>query len=181
MRRGTQLPECLQDYLQNYCDTRQLGGVDQTEYGKKVKNQIGRKTDIKMYCWGAIQRDNGKIILQPLDKPGKQPDPRCFGPAGQGEVLPPFCFDLLQELLMDPPRRPGAVRGTVKPWPGGSRGLLGPRPPRHLERPAAAAAPARAVAAAGSRSVILLWQHVQSGAQSTTGGRGAGSQDCRIL
>ena len=51
---------------------------------------------------------------------------------------------------MDPPRRPGAAGGTVKPWPGGSRGLLGPRPPRHLERSPAAAAPAGAVAAAGS-------------------------------
>ena len=29
---------------------------------------------------------------------------------------------------MDPPRRPGAAGGTVKPWPGGSRGLPGPRP-----------------------------------------------------
>ena len=91
---GTQLPECLQDYLQNSCDTHQLGGVDvvceidETEYGTKVKNQIGRKTDIKMDCSGAIQRDNGKIILQPFDKPGKQPDPCRFGPAGKEEVLP---------------------------------------------------------------------------------------------
>ena len=76
---------------------------------------------------------------------------------------------------MDPPRRPGAARGTVKPWSGGSRGLLGPRPPRHMEPPPAAAAPAGAVAAAGSRSVMLLWQHVQSGAQSTTDGQGAGA------
>ena len=92
-----------------------------------------------------------------------------------GESRGGVFFDLLQELLMDPPRRPGAAGGTVKPWPGGSRGLLGPRPPRHLERPPAAAAPAGAVAAAGSRSVMLLWQHVQSGAQSTTGGQGAGA------
>ena len=41
---GTQLRECLWDYLQNYCDTRQLGGVDvvceidETEYGRKMKN-----------------------------------------------------------------------------------------------------------------------------------------------
>ena len=90
-------------------------------------------------------------------------------------------FDLLQELLMDPPRRPGAAGGTVKPWPGGSRGLLGPRPPRHLERPPAAAAPAGAVAAAGSRSVMLLWQHVQSGAQSITGGQGAGACRAKCL
>ena len=55
---------------------------------------------------------------------------------------------------MDPPRRPGAAGGTVKPWPGGSRGLPGPRPPRHLEWLPAAAAPAGAVAAAGGRSVV---------------------------
>ena len=55
---------------------------------------------------------------------------------------------------MDPPRRPGAAGGTVKPWPGGSRGLPGPRPPRHLEWLPAAAAAAGAVAAAGGRSVV---------------------------
>ena len=55
---------------------------------------------------------------------------------------------------MDPPRRPGAAGGTVKPLPGGSRGLPGPRPPRHLEWLPAAAAPAVAVAAAGSHSVV---------------------------
>ena len=57
---GTQLHECLHDYLQNYCDTRQVGGVnvvceiDETEYGRKMKNQLGHKTDIKIDCWGAI-------------------------------------------------------------------------------------------------------------------------------
>ena len=57
---------------------------------------------------------------------------------------------------MDPPRRTGAAGGTVKPWPGGSRGLPGPRPPRHLEWLPAAAAPAGAVAAAGGRSVVPI-------------------------
>ena len=47
----------------------------------------------------------------------------------------------------------------MKPWPGGGRGLLGPRPPRHMQQPPAAAAPAGAVAAAGSRSVLSLWRH----------------------
>ena len=56
---------------------------------------------------------------------------------------------------MDPPRRPGAAGGTVKPWPGGSQCLPGPRPPRHLEWLPAAAAPAGAVAAAGVHSVVL--------------------------
>ena len=65
-----------------------------------------------------------------------------------------FFFDVLQIFVMDPPRRPGAAGGTVKPWPGGSRGLPGPRPPRHLEWLPAAAAPAGAVAAAGGRSVV---------------------------
>ena len=55
---------------------------------------------------------------------------------------------------MDPPRRPGFAGGTVKPWPGGSRGLPGPRPPRHLEWMPAAAAPAGAVAAAGGCKVV---------------------------
>ena len=64
-----------------------------------------------------------------------------------------FFFDVLQNLVMDPPRRPGAAGGTVKPWPGGSRGLPGPRPPRHMEWLPAAAAPAGAAAAAGSHSV----------------------------
>ena len=54
---------------------------------------------------------------------------------------------------MDPPRRSGAAVGTVKPWPGGSRGLSGPRPPRHFEWQPATAAPAGAVAVAGSRRV----------------------------
>ena len=57
---------------------------------------------------------------------------------------------------MDPPRRPGAAGGTVKPWPGGSRGLPGPRPPRYLEWLPAAAAPAGAVAAAGGCSVVPI-------------------------
>ena len=56
---------------------------------------------------------------------------------------------------MDPPRRPDAWGGTVKPWPGNSQGLPGLRPLRHLERLPAAAVPAGAVAAAGSRSVVL--------------------------
>ena len=65
-----------------------------------------------------------------------------------------FFFNVLQIFVMDPPRRAGAAGGTVKPWPGGSRGLPGPRPPRHLEWMPAAAAPAGAVAAAGGRSVV---------------------------
>ena len=91
---GTQLRECLWDYLQNYCDTRQLGGVDvvceidETEYGRKMKNQIGHKTDIKLDCWEAIQRDNGKIVLEPFEKPGRQPGTRRFRPARKDEVLP---------------------------------------------------------------------------------------------
>ena len=64
-----------------------------------------------------------------------------------------FFFDVLQNLVMDPPRRPGAAGGTVKPWPGGSRGLPGPRPPRHMEWLPAAATPAGAAAAAGGHSV----------------------------
>ena len=64
-----------------------------------------------------------------------------------------FFFDVLQIFVMDPPRRPGAAGGTVKPWPGGSRGLPGPRPPRHLEWLPAAAAPAGAAAAAGGHSM----------------------------
>ena len=60
----------------------------------------------------------------------------------------------LQDFVMDPPRRPGAAGGTVKPWPGGSRGLPGPRPPRHLEWLPAAAAPAGAVAAADGHSGV---------------------------
>ena len=64
-----------------------------------------------------------------------------------------FFFDVLQIFVMDPPRRPGAAGGTVKPWPGGSRGLPGPRPPRHMEWLPAAAAPAGAAAAAGGHSV----------------------------
>ena len=47
-----------------------------------------------------------------------------------------------------------AAGGTVKPWPGGSRGLPGPRPPRHLQWLPAAGA----VAAAGSRSVVPIRQ-----------------------
>ena len=65
-----------------------------------------------------------------------------------------FFFDVLQIFVMDPPRRPSAAGGTVKPWPGGSRGLPGPRPPWHLEWLPAAVAPAGAVAAAGGRSVV---------------------------
>ena len=49
-------------------------------------------------------------------------------------------------------RRPDS-RGR-EPWPGGSRGQPGPRPPRHLEWLPAAAAPAGTVAAAGGRSVV---------------------------
>ena len=64
-----------------------------------------------------------------------------------------YFFDVLQKFVMDPPRRPGAAGGTAKPWPGGSRGLPGPRPPRHLEWLPAAAAPAGAAAAAGGHSV----------------------------
>ena len=60
---------------------------------------------------------------------------------------------------MDPPRRPGAAGGTVKPWPGGSRGLPRPRPPRHLTRPPAAAAPARDVAAAWPQRGATLAAH----------------------
>ena len=41
-----------------------------------------------------------------------------------------------------------------EPWPGGSRGQPGPRPPRHLEWLPTAAAPAGTVAAAGGRSVV---------------------------
>ena len=55
---------------------------------------------------------------------------------------------------MDPPRRPGAAGGTVKPWPGGSRGLPRPRPTRQLEWLPAAAAPAGAVAADSGHSVV---------------------------
>ena len=78
-----------------------------------------------------------------------------------------FFFDFLQDIVMDPPRRPGAAGGTVKPWPGGSRGLSGPRPLRHLEWLPAAAAPAGAVAAAGSRRVLSLRRlHIQSDANS---------------
>ena len=53
---GTRLPECLWDYLHNHFDTRQLGAVDvvceadETEYGRKMKNQIGKKIDIKLDC-----------------------------------------------------------------------------------------------------------------------------------
>ena len=49
-------------------------------------------------------------------------------------------------------RRPDS-RGR-DPWPGGSRGQPGPRPPRHLEWLPAAAAHAGTVAAAGGRSVV---------------------------
>ena len=55
---------------------------------------------------------------------------------------------------MDPPQRPGAAGSTVKPWPGGSQGLPGPSPPRHLVWLPAAAAPAGAVEAAGGRSLV---------------------------
>ena len=48
--------------------------------------------------------------------------------------------------------------------PGGSRGLSGPRPPRHLEWPPAEAAPAGAVAAAGSRRELSLGRHRMSDA-----------------
>ena len=65
-----------------------------------------------------------------------------------------FLSMCVQIFVMDPPRRPGAAGGTVEPWPGGSRGLPGPRPPRHLEWLPAAAPPAGAVAAAGGRSVV---------------------------
>ena len=65
-----------------------------------------------------------------------------------------FFFDFLHELLMDPPRRPGAAGVTVKPWWGGSRGLSRPRPPRHLDWPAAVAAPAGDVGAVGGRSML---------------------------
>ena len=41
-----------------------------------------------------------------------------------------------------------------EPWPGGSRGQRGPRPPRRLEWLPAEAAPAGAVAAAGGHSVV---------------------------
>ena len=43
--------------------------------------------------------------------------------------------------------------GYSKPWPGGSRGLPGPRPPRHMKWLPAAAALAGAAAAAGGHSV----------------------------
>ena len=66
-------------------------------------------------------------------------------------------FHLLQELLMDTTRRPRAAGGTVKPWLGGSRGLPGPCPPRHMDRPPAAAAPTGAVGAAGGRTVRPTW------------------------
>ena len=79
---------------------------------------------------------------------------------------------------MDPPGRPGAAEGTLKPWPGGSRGLSGPRPPRHLGRLPAAVAPARAVAAAVGHSMMLPWQHVQSSATGKTGGQGACCAKC---
>ena len=49
-------------------------------------------------------------------------------------------------------RRPDS-RGR-EPWPGGSRGQPGPRPPRHLEWLPTAAARAGTVAAAGGRSVV---------------------------
>ena len=49
-------------------------------------------------------------------------------------------------------RRPDS-RGR-EPWPGGSRGQPGPRPPRHLEWLPTAAAPVGTVAAAGGRSVV---------------------------
>ena len=69
---------------------------------------------------------------------------------GRGRCL---VFDVLQIFVMDPPRRPGAAGGTAKPWPGGSRGLPGPRPPQHMKWLPAAAAPAGAAAAAGGHSV----------------------------
>ena len=62
---------------------------------------------------------------------------------------------------MDPTRRPGAAGGTVKSWPGGSRGLPGPRLVRHLERPPAAAAPKGAAAAAGNRATRCAAPWVQ--------------------
>ena len=78
-----------------------------------------------------------------------------------------FFFDILQVLVMDPPRRPGAAGGTVKPWPGGSRGLSRPRSPRQLKWQPATAAPAGAVAVAGSRRVLSVRRHhIQSAANS---------------
>ena len=53
-----------------------------------------------------------------------------------------------------PPPRPGAAGGTEKPWPGGSRGLQGPRLPRHLERPPAVSAPAGTVEVAGGHAAM---------------------------
>ena len=79
---------------------------------------------------------------------------------------------------MDPPQGPGAAGGTVKSLPGASRGLPGAHPARHLQRPPTAAAPAGAVAAAGSRSVLPLWRHKQSDAKGKAGGPGACRATC---
>ena len=62
--------------------------IDETEYGREMRNQIGHKTDIKMDCLGAIERDNGTFVLQPFDRPGRQPDTCRFGPTRKDEVLP---------------------------------------------------------------------------------------------
>ena len=80
-------------------------------------------------------------------------------------------------------RRPDS-RGR-EPWPGGSRGQPGPRPPRHLEWLPAAAAPAGTVAAAGGRSVVPTSQVracdmratcLHSVLHSDRGGKGQGGE-----
>ena len=91
---GNILRASIHDYLQNFAPNRKLGGVDvgceinETEHGGKKKNPMGKETNIKLDCSGVIQWSHGKIILQPFQKPGKEPGTRQFGPPRKDDVLP---------------------------------------------------------------------------------------------
>ena len=77
--------------------------------------------------------------------PARAAPPAAFGTATRGSGSCGGCGSGGQ------PQRDASL---AAPWPGGSRGLPGPRPPRHLEWLPAAAAPAGAVAAAGGHNVV---------------------------
>ena len=52
---GTQLRDCLQDYLQNYCDTRQVGGVDVVCVRTNKKELLRVSSNMIDGLWGPLK------------------------------------------------------------------------------------------------------------------------------
>ena len=106
----------------------------------------------------------------------------CAGKIGSGcarinarEGTGTFFFDVLQELVLDPPWRPSAAGGTAKPSPRGCRGHPGWCPLQHLERPSTARAPARAPVVGGRHEPLHT-----GNIQRPYGGRSRGVWLCNM-